>query len=100
MRNFKKRKQGLSFLPCWRCGLGWKTQIDPLKVQPDRTSKVGGPDLCNTDRRVANRLNSDAKRIANGSLLDQNGALSDHFEAGFERFGAQKVAQRVVIDSV
>ena len=54
--------------------------------------------LCKTDKRVANRLNLDAKRIAIGSLLNQNRALSDHFEAAFERFGGQKVAQPVVID--
>jgi len=72
----------------------------------DRTSEVeaglrkSASLLCNTDKRVANRLNSVAKRITNGSLSDQNGSLSDHFEVGFERFGAQKVAQRVVIDRV
>jgi len=41
-----------------------------------------------------------SKRITNGSLLDQNSALSDHFEAGLERFGGQKVAQRVVIERI
>jgi len=30
-----------------------------------------------------------AKRITHGSLFDQNSALSDHFEADFERFGGE-----------
>ena len=88
-----------------------RTFILLRKILSERTSGFGSRDrtyevrklahiLCNTDQRGANRLNSDAKRIANGSLLDQNRAHSDHFEAGFERFEAQKVAQRVVIDRV